>query len=92
MEPTPIPKHMLRNYRLEEGVLVYRPNKFRVYWDRWLTSWTDLADGLSGVLTLGLWKPGFSFRMVTYQAKRNCRRSKVASDYNEEKRVRRAAF
>jgi len=88
----PMSKESLKNYKLVDGVLVYQPNKFRIYWDRWLTSWTDLADGLAGVLTLGIWKSGFSFKMICYQSKRNLRRSKVASDYNEEKRTRRAAF
>jgi len=64
----------LKDYKEIDGVLEYRPNKFRVNFDRWLMSWADLVDGVVGVLSFGLIRWGLDMKLVCYQAKRNLKR------------------
>ncbi len=62
----------------------YRPSTFRIYFDRWVSSLAELVDGVAGVMTLGFWKPGFSFQVVCIQAKRNCYRAMEWQKKNEK--------
>ena len=41
--------------------------EFRIY--RFLSAWCDLFDGIIGIITLGFWLPGISFKLCILHSK-----------------------
>lgn len=42
--------------------------KMRIY--NFIAAWTDLADGVVGILTLGFYRPGWDYRLMLWHSKK----------------------
>ena len=40
-----------------------------IQWHRWASCWCEIVDGVSGVLTLGYYRPGLAFKSIIKASK-----------------------
>jgi hypothetical protein len=57
-------------------------NEMRVY--NFIASWTDLADGVVGIFTLGFYRPAWDFKFMIWHSKKTLERRRERDAALEE--------
>ena len=58
--------------------------KLIIQWYRWVSCWCEIVDGVSGVLTLGYYRPALSYKVILKSAMRQSTWAADATKWEDE--------